>query len=88
MTFEEKVRSGAYNNPLPYSRSIQEVRDAYHAKEVELYDMFMDDLTAYLIENKVPEKYARKVAAKAYSDGHRSGFSEVFWQGFGFRPEP
>jgi hypothetical protein len=78
MIFEEKVRGGAYDNPLPYSLSVREIRDAYNAKEAELYDTFISDLTAYLIENNVPKEYARKVAVKAYSDGHGSGYSEVF----------
>lgn len=77
MTFEDKVRNDGFKNPLPYSR-VPEVRAAYDQKESKLYEEFMNELTLYLVNNGVPAQYARKVAYKAYQDGHALGYTEVF----------
>lgn len=79
----EKLRKVAYDNPLPYplshigKRNIK-MREDWGIKEGSLKMEFMADLEAYLIEDGVPAKYARKVAYRAWDDGHSSGFYEVF----------
>lgn len=77
LSFEEKVYSDAYENPLPYS-TIPSIRAAYRSKESEIHAQFMEDLKKYLMEKGVPEQYAPKVAIRAYQDGHANGYHEVF----------
>lgn len=75
--FEKRIQNKEYDNPLPYS-FVPEVRNAYNARELKLVSLFMTDLTVYLVEEQgVPEQYARKVASKAWEDGHANGYSEI-----------
>lgn len=74
MDFESKVQNDGYKNPVPYSR---ENREAYRQAENKLVAEFTKDHIEWLKAQGVPARYAAKVAAKAWEDGHSSGFSEV-----------
>lgn len=80
-TFEEKIAANAYDNDKPYPTgktvASQTGRDAYRTRESELYAQFMADFKVWMREHGVPAKYLDKVAAKAWDDGHSSGYSEV-----------
>ena len=87
-TIEAKLETGAYKNKLPYpvsplkggKDSEQDVaaRDAYRAREREIYEEFKGDLTEYLKSKKVPDKYIEKVSSYCWEEGHAYGYGEVF----------
>lgn len=83
MDFEERVRSGAYKNDLPFGPSKSPEREAYRLRERELGRSFMEDLRTWLVALGVPPQYATKVAEKAYDDGHSGGYEEVLCEALG-----
>lgn len=79
--FDDAV-SGLYDNKLPYRStspniSTQKARQAYRAEEHRLTSLFMIDAKKYAIELGVPVRYAERVVAKAWEDGHAYGYAEV-----------
>lgn len=77
MTLEDKIRSGLYDNDLPYSWD-SAISDAYNKREDYTRTLFMRDLRDYLLDLNVPKAFVGKVASKAWEDGHASGYMEIF----------
>ncbi len=73
-SIREKLRAGVYRNTFTYEPS-KETRDAYHAEESRLTEMFKTDLYE---EYGVSDNPKRNVLfSKAWSMGHSSGLNEV-----------
>jgi hypothetical protein len=73
--FESKVRSGAYENPLPNGTDY-ETKLAHYEKHGELKIQFMQDLKQWLVEQGVPTQYAQRVAWRAWADSSEHGYSK------------
>ena len=72
---EKRIRDGELDNKLPYSR---ETREAHRTETHLLEALFKAEaLKAVGLENY---PLRDKVADKAWSDGHSSGYMEVYHQ--------
>lgn len=54
---------------------VRKARDAYHEEQKRLYTEFQNDIAEFYLMTDHPKK--DKVFAKAWEDGHSSGFGEV-----------
>ena len=68
--FESDVRSGYYQ---------QERNEAFKTRGTlfEVKTTFDEDFEKFLVDNGVPQKHVKKVATKAYQDGHAYGETEI-----------
>ena len=76
MSFEEKMESGYYKNPLPYGKAPSE-RLAHRQRGNELHAEWQKDFNAWLVLMGVPEQYAPKLAAFAYDQWHAEGYGQI-----------
>lgn len=73
--FVDRINSGEFENNVPYSKN---TREAYRAEESRVTQLFREEA----IKDVGLEDYKLKdrVFDKAWSDGHSSGYVEVYWQ--------
>lgn len=77
MDFEEQVKTGAFENKLPYGERGTPELAAYRHESQNLHKAFMEGLRAFVIVLGVPTQFAAKVAEKAWDDAHSSGHVDV-----------
>ncbi len=78
MDIHEKIKSGYFKNKLPYAthKADKVVNTAYNAEERRLDALFKKEALAEVGLGKHPKK--DKIYAKAWEDGHSSGYYEVW----------
>lgn len=72
-----KIQAGYYKNNLPYStcKANKEMYNAYREEEARVDALFKYEALQEMGLLKHPKK--DKIYAKAWADGHSSGYSEV-----------
>ena len=74
LSMEQKIINGDYDNKLDYKAD----KAAYCEEERRLEIEFSHDLAKELSLWGVPDKYCAPSVAYAWSEGHSSGYHEVY----------
>jgi len=72
--FEDRINAGEFANNVPYSK---ETREAYREEERRVTQLFREE--ALKDVGLDDYKLKDRVFGKAWSDGHSSGYMEVYF---------